>query len=114
MICLSFNIKHLRDLKKISQETLAESIGVNRTQIASYESGVWPKPDILLAIADYFGVSIDSLLRKKLVDANEASTPPENPSKETEALKQEQEIARLRCLIEQLVETNLLLIKKTK
>ena len=52
----------LRTAKKISQQTLAEYLGVSRSLVHNYESGK-NRPDYegLLKLADYFEVSLDYL-----------------------------------------------------
>ncbi len=52
----------LRTAKKISQQTLAEYLGVSRWSVHNYESGK-NRPDYegLLKLADYFEVSLDYL-----------------------------------------------------
>ena len=52
----------LRTAKKISQQTLAEYLGVSRWSVPNYESGK-NRPDYegLLKLADYFEVSLDYL-----------------------------------------------------
>ncbi|WAC02432.1 XRE family transcriptional regulator [Lacinutrix neustonica] len=67
----SKNIKYLRDLKQLSQETLAEELGVNRSRIAAHESNrTEPNIDMLLALSNYFKVPIDAILRNDLSKSN--------------------------------------------
>ena len=56
-------IKELRKEKNISQSKLAEEINLSNGAIGNYEQGL-REPDIstLIALADYFGVSIDYLV----------------------------------------------------
>lgn len=59
------NLKKLREEKCISQEELAEAIGVSKSTIGMYEQGKRTpnnRRDILRKLADYFYVSIDYLL----------------------------------------------------
>lgn len=54
----------LRKEKGLSQETLAESIGVSRQAVAKWESGQsYPDIDNLIALSDLFKVSIDKLVK---------------------------------------------------
>ena len=56
-------IKELRQSKDITQQKLADILGVSRSAIATWESGgSEPDNNMLIKIADYFGVSIDYLL----------------------------------------------------
>ena len=61
------NLKHLRQSKKLSQEMLAEDLGVTRSRISSYEEGrAAPSIGFLIIVSDYFNISIDILLRKNI------------------------------------------------
>lgn len=53
-----------RRSKHLSQEGLAEIIGVSRQAIAKWEQAEsWPEIEKVILLADYFQLSIDSLLR---------------------------------------------------
>ena len=53
-------IKHFRNLRGISQETLGQLSGINSATIKKYEYGIRnPKPDQLLKIANALGISIN-------------------------------------------------------
>ncbi len=61
------NIKHLRKVCGYSQQYLAGKLGVKRTTITNYESGLSsPDYQALIKIATIFDVSIDALLMKDL------------------------------------------------
>lgn len=67
MIFLDKNLRFLRKSKNWSQEELANKLGLNRGNIASYEKGTAePKICNLLKIAHVFGVSILDLTGKNL------------------------------------------------
>lgn len=56
------NLKFLRKSHGLSQQRLAETLGLKRSNIASYESGlVEPRPVNFLKLAAYFGVDPSSL-----------------------------------------------------
>lgn len=60
---LAKRIKKLRSEKGITQQQLADKIGVSRATVAGYESrGKEPPYDTLQKIANYFNVSTDYLL----------------------------------------------------
>lgn len=64
---LSKNIKYLRNLKKLSQEALAEELGVHRSRITSHEANrTEPNVEMILALSDFFKVPVDILLRHDL------------------------------------------------
>jgi transcriptional regulator with XRE-family HTH domain len=58
---------NLRKERKMSQEDLAEIVGVSRQAVQKWESGT-SNPDMnnLLTISNYFGVSLDQLIRDDL------------------------------------------------
>ena len=60
---LEEQIKHYRKQAGLSQEKMAEKIGVSRQAITKWENGAGT-PDIanLMAIADLFQISVDELL----------------------------------------------------
>ena len=61
-ICI-FRLKELRKKEKISQVYLGMELGIGQNNISRYESGKMEADyDTLIAIADYFDVSIDYLL----------------------------------------------------
>jgi len=56
-------IRTLRTEKQISQEALGNIVTVDKTTISGYETGrITPPLDIIVKMADYFGVSTDYLL----------------------------------------------------
>lgn len=59
-------LKELRERKGLSQEQLAKIIGVDRTTIVKYETGASRPTRYLKKIAEYFNVSIDELLDRKV------------------------------------------------
>lgn len=61
---IAVNLFHLRKIKKISQEELAEKIGVSRQAVAKWETGE-SLPDIINseALAEFFDVTLDDLVR---------------------------------------------------
>jgi transcriptional regulator with XRE-family HTH domain len=74
MKMISKNIRHLRSLKGITQEVLAEDLKVTRSRISSYEEGrSAPTIDILIQLSDYFKLPIDILLRNDLTKATDSS-----------------------------------------
>lgn len=58
-------LKKLRNARKISQLKLAMDIGINQNSISRYETGEREADyKTLIALADYFNVSIDYLLER--------------------------------------------------
>ena len=61
---LSEKIYKLRKKSGLSQEQLAEKLNVSRQAISKWESGTAvPESEKLITISDYFGVSVDYLLK---------------------------------------------------
>ena len=59
-------IQEKRTEKNITQQELAETIGVSRSFIARVEAGTKPiSLDLAAAIADYLNVSLDELAGRK-------------------------------------------------
>ena len=58
-------IRDLREDKDMTQQQIADILHVNRRTYSAYENGVNSMtPETLIAIADYFNVSIDYLLER--------------------------------------------------
>lgn len=75
-ITIGENIKKLRTQKGVTQERLAESIGVTPQAISRWESeSGYPAIEYLPDIAGFFGISVDELLGVKL---SERETRREN------------------------------------
>ena len=56
-------LRLLRKNRKISQEALAEAIGVRKSTVSQYETNINdPSDPVKIAIAKYFNVSIDYLM----------------------------------------------------
>ena len=65
------SIAALRKEKGITQEALADVVGVTGQAVSKWESGGSPDTPLLPVIADYFGVSIDRLFGRKTQDYKE-------------------------------------------
>lgn len=68
------NIKHLRALRKFSQERFADELSWTRSMVGSYEEGRSEPPvERLIELSDYFGIPIDILVKKDLRKAKDTS-----------------------------------------
>lgn len=78
---LSEKIKELRKAKRVSQVEMANSLGLTKQCVSNWENdNIQPSVEMLVKIADYFGVTTDYLLcRKKETDviSVEGLTPVE-------------------------------------
>lgn len=59
-------LKELREKKGLTQEKLAEQLGVGRTTVTLWERGDnKPRIDMLVSLANILGCKVDYLLRSK-------------------------------------------------
>ncbi|MFN4122379.1 MAG: XRE family transcriptional regulator [Flavobacteriales bacterium] len=70
---LSSNLKILRKIKGLSQEEVAEKLGLKRTSISGYENGTSePSVEGLIKFSKLYNISIDSLLCEDLSSKGQA------------------------------------------
>ena len=56
-------IKYLRKEKNITQEELADCLGISYQSVSRWETGVcYPDLELLPVMSDFFGVTVDKLL----------------------------------------------------
>jgi len=61
------NLKHLRKGRKLTQEEFAARLNIKRSLLGAYEEErAEPRLDVLEAVSDWFGVTLDDLLRTNL------------------------------------------------
>lgn len=95
------NLHYLRKRDKVTQEALADELGVSRQSVSKWETGeAYPETDKLIMLCDIFGVSLDDMLRSDLAGAtqNENETATENlqtDSLQMSAATQEEYIAHM-------------------
>ena len=71
------NLTHLRKMKKMTQEGVAEKVGVTRQAVAKWESGeTLPDLEKCRLLAELFGVSLDDLANYKPGENMGLSLPP--------------------------------------
>ena len=64
---LALKLKIMRQRRGLTQKELSEYIGIGRQSLSSYETGrCTPPPENLMIIADFYGISVDSLLDKTI------------------------------------------------
>lgn len=75
MLDFSQRLKQLRKDKHLTQAQVAKRIGVTASMVSSYETDIrLPSYDVLVRIADVFGVTVDYLLcrqDKRFLDISE-------------------------------------------
>lgn len=66
------NIKLLRRRKKLTQDEVAEELGIKRSTLSGYENKVaQPGLDILLLFSNYYHIAVDTLLKVELAGLSE-------------------------------------------
>ena len=65
MSVIGQQIKKYRSVKGITQEQLGRLIGVTTQAVSKWECGGTPDAELLPALADVFGVSIDALFGRE-------------------------------------------------
>ena len=72
------NIKMLRESRGLTQQELADVLGVDRSAVAQWESGISsPRIGKAMAVCEYFHVTLDNLVNDKptLSELTRAWTP---------------------------------------
>ena len=65
-------IKYYRNIKKMSQDELAEASGINVSTIKKYECSIRnPKPDQLQKIASALGISVNAFISNDIESVND-------------------------------------------
>ena len=73
---LSDNIRNLRKENRLSQDELAEKLGVSRQSISLWETGqTQPTVDNIIALAKIFNVSTDAILGNNVEDKKTQEEP---------------------------------------
>lgn len=79
---LSENLKRIRKDNNLSQEQLADKLGVSRQSVSKWESGLaYPEMDKVLQICKIFNLNIDELLNQNLKEVNEIKQSKNNVNK---------------------------------
>lgn len=79
---LSEKIRDLRKKSGLSQEELAEKLDVSRQAVSKWELGAAvPTADKLLELSDFFGVSLDYLMRFDSDNSENPVSDATNPEK---------------------------------
>lgn len=63
---LGENIRRLRQERGLNQEELGRRVGASKQSVSNWENGnIAPSIDLLIRLADFFGVSTDYLLGRQ-------------------------------------------------
>ena len=75
MVDFALRLRQLRKDKHLTQAQVASRIGVTPSMVSSYETDIrLPSYDVMMRIADVFGVTVDYLLcrqEKRFVDISD-------------------------------------------
>lgn len=88
-------ISKLRKDRNVTQEALARWVGVSAQAVSKWENGGLPDTELLPKIADYFGVSIDTLFGRGITDYNDIPTALIRKIAETEPNRRFEEVFEL-------------------
>lgn len=65
------NLREIRKAKKMTQEQLAEKVGVSRQSVSKWENGeAYPEMNNILTLCDIFQCKINTLVNESLLDIN--------------------------------------------
>lgn len=79
---LSSNLKKIRKENNLSQEELAEKLGVSRQSISKWENNeAYPEMDKMIKICELFNLNIDELLNQNINEVNSAKESKLNINK---------------------------------
>ena len=79
---LADNLKRIRKENNLSQEQLAEKLGVTRQAVSKWESGVsYPEMDKVMQICQVFNLNINELVHENLKEVTEKKKEKDNLSK---------------------------------
>ena len=82
MMKLSDNLRQIRKENNLSQEQLAEKLGVSRQAVSKWESGQsYPEMDKVLLICKLFNYNIDELMYENVKEVNETKQSKININK---------------------------------
>lgn len=78
----SDNLKKIRKEHNLSQEQLAEQLGVSRQSVSKWESGqAYPEMDKMLSLCQLFNLNIDDLLNQDIKEVNSNKQAKNNINK---------------------------------
>jgi transcriptional regulator with XRE-family HTH domain len=71
---IAINLKELRKIQNISQESLSKKLGITRSRLGAYEEGRNEPPiELLIKLSNFFHVSVDALIRSDFSITNPTS-----------------------------------------
>lgn len=111
MSVIGKNIKKIRGIKHISQSEFADIFDISRASIGAYEEGrAEPRLETIIHIANYFSISIDTLLTKQLstaelreYDITDGSPLPPSANKDKDSSKEDTPLVKRDSYVEYIV-----------
>ena len=98
-MALSEKLYELRKKSGLSQEQLAEQLGVSRQAVSKWESGkAVPESDTLISISQYFNVTLDYLMKEN-ESVSEPVTEKEETKTNAKSRREKRIIGLIACLI---------------
>lgn len=98
-MALSEKLYVLRKKGGLSQEQLAEQLGVSRQAISKWESGkAVPESDTLISISKYFNVTLDFLMKEDDIAVSEPVISKENNQPITNAGREKRILGIVVCI----------------
>lgn len=71
---VSKNMKYLREQKGLSQENFGQILNISRAQVSTFERNCSaPAIEVLIAVSNYFKISVDMLVKTDLTKTNNTS-----------------------------------------
>lgn len=88
---VSERLLRIRTLRGETQEQVAEAIGISYVSLSRYETGQrMPKMNILMKLAEYYGVSVDEIMRDEKKEAAQSGNIDEDLKNILLSLSQEE------------------------
>lgn len=112
---LANNLRKIRKENNLSQEQLAEKLGVSRQSVSKWESEqAYPEMEKMIQICDLFDITMDELLNQNVSAVNEAKEEKTNLAKHIESFlnyvnktidlfSSMTHLQRFKCLVEQII-----------
>lgn len=112
---LSDNLKIIRKENNLSQEQLAEQLGVSRQAVSKWESGQsYPEMDKVLLICKLFNYNIDELMNENIKEVEETKESKNNinkyiddffgfVTKTIDMISTMSFMQKIKCLVEQII-----------
>ena len=98
-MALSEKLYELRKKDGLSQEQLAERLGVSRQAVSKWESGkAVPESDTLISISEYFDVSLDYLMKEDDSAVSEPVIGAENVQPTNNTGREERILGMIACI----------------